>query len=220
MSGLGRYFVALAVATIVLAGVGQVGAEILQVNDFGGVFDRISVSEDGRQFTLEEGKITTTFPDTLPEQLEILDVTVDLTGYDDLGSDDLQGGTVGIVGGSLTIRNPSNMTEASLGVTSATLTQVLNSPIGIGFASLVLNLSSSNLKTADDKTINLGVIQAAISLQGLQVTTDGTDGTASAPVPASASISAIPEPSTFLLGLLAVVGCGGYCWRRRGRRFS
>jgi hypothetical protein len=150
----------------------------------------------------------------LPEQLTISDVIVDLAGYDSLS-----GGTVSIVGGNLIINNPSNSSSASLAVNSATLTQILNAPIGVGYMSLDLSLSSSGLTTVSGDTINLNAVQSIITMNGLKVTTDGSNGTAQAGMLASASISAmVPEPSTLVLGLLGVICCGGYCWRGRRRR--
>jgi hypothetical protein len=206
---------ALAAVAIALAGVGRAEGEVLDVFEFSGTFDTIDVPGDGSTFELLGGRITVTAPDTLPEQLTISDLVVDLTGYDDLN-----GGAVSIVGGSLVINNPSSGTSASLAVDSATLTQVLNAPIGVGYMYLGLSLSSSDLKTVGGDTINLNVVQSIITMNGLRITTDGSNGTAHGGTPASASISAIiPEPSTLVLGLLGVIGCGGYCccWRARRR---
>jgi len=201
----------LAAMAILLAGVGRAEAEILNVYEFSGTFDKIDVPGDGSTFRLLGGRITVTAPDTLPEQLTISDIIVDLTGYDDLN-----GASVAIVGDSLVINNPSSGTSASLAVDSATLTQVLNAPIGIGYMCLGLSLSSSDLKTVAGDTINLNVVQSVITMNGLRITTDGSNGTAHGGTPASASISAVvPEPSTLVLGLLGFIGCSGYCWCRR-----
>lgn len=208
----------LAVVAILLAGVGRVGAETIDIYAFSGTFDDIDVLDAGSKFRLLDGDITVTEPGTLeyPDHLTISDVTVDLTGYGDLDGDE-----VAVLGGSLVINNSANGTSASLAVDSATLTQVLNSPIGIGYMSLCLDLSSSNLKTHDDKkTINLDVVDSVITINGLRITTDGTSGTASLGTrpSASASISAlVPEPSALVLALFAVAGCSGFCWRRRVR---
>jgi hypothetical protein len=211
MKRLAPCTVVLAAMAIVLAGVGRVEAEVLDVSEFSGTFDAIDVPGDGSTFELLGGRITITAPDVLPEQLTISDIIVDLSGYDDLN-----GGSVAIVGGSLVINNPFSGTSASLTVDSATLTQVLNAPIGVGYMCLGLSLSSSDLETADGDTINLNVVESIITMNGLRITTDGSNGTAHGSTPASASISAvIPEPSTFLLGLLSVIGCSGYCWCRR-----
>jgi hypothetical protein len=216
MKRLAPYAAVLAAMAIVLAGVGRAEAEILDVYEFSGTFDQVDVPGDGSTFELLGGKITLTAPDSLPEQLTISDILVDLTGYDDLN-----GGPVGIVGDSLIINNPSSATSASLAVDSATLTQVLNSPIGVGYMCLGLSLSSSGLKTVAGDTINLNVAQSVITMNGLRITTDGSNGTAQEGTLASASISAIiPEPSTLVLGLLGVIGCSGYCWCRRARRLS
>lgn len=213
MKRQGRCTVVLAVVAIVLAGVGQLRAETLDVFEFGGTFDQIDVPGDGSTFVLQGGRITATLPDALPEQLTIADVTVDLTGYDTLS-----GGNVSIVGGNLVINNPSSGTSASLAVSSATLTQVLNAPIGVGFIELGLSLFSSGLETLAGDPINLNVADSVITMNGLVVTTDGSNGTASLGTLSSASISAVPEPSTLVLAICALAGCGGYGWRRRNRR--
>lgn len=220
MKRVARGAVVLAVVAILLAGVGRVEAETINIYAFSGTFDDVEVLDAGSRFQLLNGNITVTEPGILPpDYLTISDVIVDLSGYGDLN-----GGEVTVVGGSLIINNSANDTSASLAVDSATLTQVLNSPIGIGYMSLCLDLSSSNLETDDDppKTINLDVVDAVITINGLRITTNGSSGTASlGPRPsASASISAlVPEPSTLVLALFAVVGCSGFCWRRRARLF-
>lgn len=216
MKRLVRCTVVLAAVAILFVGVGRAGAETLLVNEFSGTFDEIGVPGDGSTFELLGGTITATSPDTLPETLTIDTVTVDLTGYDNL-----DGGTVVIVGDELKIWNLASGTSAVLSVSSATLTQVLNSPIGVGFMELELTLSSSDLKTYDgDKTINLSVVDSVITMNGLQVTTNGSNGTASLGSLSSASITAVPEPSTLLLGLFAALGLVGYCRGRCGGRIS
>ena len=218
MKRLGRRGVILAAVAILLAGVGRAEAETINIYAFSGTFDEIDVLDAGGRFQLLNGNITVTEPGSLvaPDHLTISDVTVDLTGYGDLN-----GGNVTIVDDRLTINNSANNTSAELAVDSATLTQVFNSPIGIGYMSLRLGLSSSNLETADgEKTINLDVVDAVITINGLQITTHEGNGTASlgSRPSASASISAlVPEPSTLVLALFAVVGCSGFCWRRRAR---
>jgi len=220
MKRVTRGAVVLAVVAILLAGVGRAEAETINIYAFSGTFDDIDVLDAGSSFQLLNGNISVTEPGTLvdPDHLTISDVTVDLTGYGDLN-----GGEVTVVGDSLIINNSANGTSASLAVDSAILTQVLNSPIGIGYMSLCLDLSSSNLETDDETTINLDVIDAVITINGLRITTDGYNGTASLGThpSASASISAlVPEPSTLVLALFAVVGCSGFCWRRRARLSS
>jgi hypothetical protein len=216
MKCLARRAVVLTVVVVMLAAVGRAKAETLNIFGFSGTFDEIQVLDGGSRFQLCDGEITLTAPDTLPppEKLTISDVIVDLTGFDDLN-----GGNVTIVDDELIINNLSSGTSAHLAVNSATLTQVLNSPIGVGYVSLSLGLSSSDLETDAGETINLDVVDAIVTMNGLKITTDGSNGTANLSTysKASASISAmVPEPSTFVLGLLAVVGCGGFCWRRRG----
>lgn len=220
-----RLLTALATVSILLAALGQARADMmdpdeLNITEFSGTFDSIDVPGDGSTFELLDGRITLTAPDTLPdgEQLTIVDVTVDLTGYDDL-----DGGDVGIVGGSVIIENPASDTNASLAVNSATLTQVLNSPIGVGFLSLRLGLLGSGLTTGEGDTINLDVRESVITFNGIEVTlennSDGTNGKATLGTLTSASISAvIPEPSTLVLGLMTAVGLAGYGWRRRRSR--
>lgn len=220
MKRVARGAVVLAVVAILLAGVGRAEAETINIYAFSGTFDDIDVLDAGSRFQLLNGDITVTQPGTLvaPDHLTISDVIVDLTDYGDL-----DGGNVTVVDDRLTINNSANGTSAELAVDSATLTQVLNSPIGIGYMSLCLDLSSSHLETAvGNKTINLDVVDAVITINGLRITTNGSSGTASlgSRPSASASISAlVPEPSTLVLALFAVGGLSGFCWRRRARLF-
>lgn len=218
MNRLGRRIVILAAVAILLAGVGRAEAETLLINQFAGTFDQISLLDGGSSFKLLGGRITVTAPaDPLPEQLTIEDLVVDLTGYG------FNGAEVGI--DSLVVKNPSNDTSASFAVDSAYLTQWLpNSPIGAGYISLTLSPLISTLKTdAGNETIDLDVVDSVITFNGLEVTpSQQGNGTASLGTfsSASASITAlVPEPSTLVLALFAVVGCSGFCWRRRARLF-
>jgi hypothetical protein len=199
------YAILLAAAVTVFAGMHRAGAETLYIHEFAGVFDEVAIPGDGTTFQLLGGTITHTAPDTLPEQLTIGNVTVDLSGYDDL-----DGGSVTVLGNQLTVSNPLSGTSAQLAVDSATLTQVLNDPIGVGYVMLDLSTSASDLQTLGGDTINLQVFQSVVSINGLVITTDGSNGTATLDTLASASISAVPEPSALLLALLAAVSWCGY----------
>ncbi len=221
MNRLTYYALLLAAASFIVAGPGWAQAETIDINEFSGTFDEIQVLDAGSRFKLLDGAITVTQPDSMPagEQLTISDVIVDLSGYDDLN-----GGSVSVLGDSLTINNATSGTSANLTVDWATLTQVLNPPvfpIGMGYVSLALSLSSSDLETGAGDTINLNVADAVVTMNGLQITTDGSNGTATLGTASSASISAaVPEPSTLWLTLLVAVGVGGYGWRRRSRACS
>ena len=189
------------VVVMVVCAVSASALPVLTIDEFSGVFGSIDVAGDGGSFTLQGGALTVTAPDSVFD-LTVAPVTVDLAGYDSLA-----GGAISILGGAISIENNVSGTAAHYEVHDPTLTQVLNTPIGIGYIAFAnWTLISSDLTTGLAEPIEVpDTLQAAISINGLTVTTDGQDGTASAPFPASASITAFtPEPS--VLSLVAVAG--------------
>ena len=130
----------------------------------------------------------------------MFDIGVDLTGYTASGDGVL------VDGSTVTIANLVNATFAMFNVDSATLTQILIDPIGIGYMTLDLTQNTNNLTTDTGDAIVLpSTMQMFITYNGLAIETDGSDGTASLNGFGSASFSAIPEPATFALLLGGLV---------------
>ena len=197
---------------IVLAAATNARADLL-VNQFAAVFGTVDVNaSDLKQFTLDDGIITLTLDDSV-SGMTIDPLTFDLTGYaGPLGA----ANPIGVVGDALTIRLGS--TIAQYDVVSAALTQLLNSPIAIGFIEMELTLDSSNLAVGGENVIVPTTLEGSFSLNGLRVTVVQEGGQPCGHVQsgtaASASLTAIPEPGTCTLlgvGLMFV----GLVARRR-----
>ncbi len=182
----------------ILAIASNAGADLI-INEISGTFGAIGLdSGDSAYFELAQGEVSQ--PGT-GGALVVYDIAVDLTGYSAIGDD------VTVIGGTVTIENSDNATTAVFSVSSASLTQILISPLGIGYMELDLSWSSSNLTYSGEAVVLPSAMQMVISYNGLAIETDGTDGTASLNGLGSASFSAIPEPATFalLLGGLVLV---------------
>lgn len=203
--------VSLVALTIALVST-QAQAATVNVNQFSAVFPTVSAS--GIQFTLTD-EITSTAPGTAVG-LSVDPITVDLTGWNPagLGISD----TVSIVGGQITLSGSSG--SATYDVASASLTQILNNPISVGYIELSLNnLVNSSLKDGNGDDVALAsALTTTITINGLKVTTNGINGNASIPTLSTASLTAVPEPSSIVLGVLGFGGLGLVTWRRRGRK--
>lgn len=173
----------------------------LVVNEISGTFGRIGLDPgNAAYFELTQGAITQTAEDNVGG-LVLADIGVDLTGYTQSGDN------VMISGGTVTILNPTNSTTALFNVDSASLTQVLTGPVGIGYMSLDLTLTENNLIVAAGNVLLPSTFQAVITYNGLVVDSDGVNVIAGLNASGSASFSAIPEPTAFalLLGGVALL---------------
>lgn len=217
MSSFGmRLRTAAALAAFVL--VALVGsrsqAAIISVDEFAAVFPTVSAA--GSQFTLSDDDITDTSPDSAVG-LSIDPITVDLTGWNPapgLGTAD----AVGIVGGKITLTGSAG--SATYDVAAATLTQIINNPIAVGYMQLSLNnLVNNGLQDGNgDDVVLASSMMTTISINGLKVTTNGVNGNATVPSLSTASLTAVPEPSTAVLGALSLLGLGVFCGCGKARR--
>ncbi len=186
----------------ILAIASNAGAALI-VNEISGTFGAIELdSGDSAYFELTQGAVS---QPAAGGSLVVFDTGVDLTGYT------ASGDSVLVDGSTVTIANVTDAKFATFNVDSATLTQILIDPIGIGYMTLDLTLTSNTLTDAGDPIVLPSAMQMLITYNGLAVETDGSDGTASLSMLGSASFSAIPEPATFVLLL------GGFVLLRRLR---
>ena len=188
---------ALIVVLSILAIASNAGA-VLIVNEISGNFGSIGLNPvGGADFELTQGAVS---QPAAGGSLVVFDIAVDLTGYTASGDSAL------VDGSTVIIANLTNATSAVFNVDSATLTQILIDPLGIGFMTLDLTQNANNLTTDTDEPIVLpSAMQMFIIYNGLVVETDGSDGIASLNTLRSASFSAIPEPATFALLLGGLV---------------
>ena len=176
---------------------------VLLVNELSGSFGIIGLDPgNGAWFELTSGVVSQTAEDDIAG-LVLADVGVDLTGWITSGDSVLMDGS------TLTIQNPATATSAIFNVVSATLTQILTEPIGIGYMTLDLTQASNSLthevQGIFQDILMPSTLQAVITYTGLVIEADNNKGTARLNALGSASFSAIPEPATFalLLGGLA-----------------
>ncbi|RKY05312.1 MAG: hypothetical protein DRP66_10680 [Planctomycetota bacterium] len=172
------------------------------VNEISGTFGAIGLdSGDPASFELTGGTVS---QPAAGGSLEILDIGVDLTGYASSGD------SVLVDGSTVAIWNPTNGTIATFDVDSATLTQILIDPLGIGYMELDLTRNINNLATdADDPIVLPLTMQMLITYNGLAIETDGSNGIAGLNMYGSASFSAVPEPASLALLL------GGFVFLRK-----
>lgn len=174
----------------------------LIINEFAATFGSIQVNTaDLKQFSLNDGLITLTTGDNV-SGMTIDPIEFDLTGYaGPLGTPN----PVAVIDDTITIRLESTL--ASYEVVSAEMTQLLNTPIAIGFIDLILELDTSNLAVGGEDILVPPMLTSAITLNGLKVTVveepgGQKNGNARLGSVASASLTAIPEPTTCtLLGI-------------------
>ncbi len=160
------------------------------VNELSGTFGAIELDfGNPAYFQLAGGVVSQTATDILMG-LTIAPLGVDLTGF-------TNGGIVAIADGTVTIENTATSTSAVFTVNSATLTQLLSSPVGLGYMQLDLSRLNNNLTYLGDPVTLPSTLQMVISYNGLVA--DDTTGTASLISIGSASFSAVPEPATLVL---------------------
>lgn len=208
-----KWALLVVVAVLSLSGLAQ--ADLI-VNEFGGTFGRVTVNAaDLKQFTLADGMITLTLSDDV-DGMTFDGITFDLTGYaGPLGVSN----PVNVVDDTVTIRLESTM--AKYDVVSADLTQLLNSPIAVGFIELELALNSNNLAVGGQNVIMPSTLSSVVTINGLKVTVVEQGGQKNGRVQvggvASASLTAIPEPTTCTMaGIgLMIFGLGLLRGRRR-----
>ena len=201
--------VAATVTLLLFAFASNAGAMLmvddLVVNELSGTFGVIGLDlGNAAYFELTQSAITQTAGDNI-SGLVLAKIGVDLTGYT------ANGGSVAISGGAVTILNPANSTSAVFNVDSASLTQLLTGPVGIGYMTLDLTLTDNNLIAAAGNVLLPSTMQAFITYTGLVIDNGAVDGTASLNALGSASFSAIPEPTAFALLL------GGLAFLRKRR---
>jgi len=191
--------IAASIIVLSLLAIASNAGATLIVDEISGGFGIIGLEPDG--FDLSEGSISGSSQDNITG-LTLADIEVDLTGWT------ASGGDITIIGETVTIANPGNATTAVFDVTSASLTQILVSPFGIGYMELGLTMNTNDLAIGADAVDLPSAMQMVISYNGLAIESDGADGTASMNATtgsASFSASAIPEPASLalLLGGLA-----------------
>jgi len=194
---------------------GSARAELV-VNEFAGTFGEIKVNAaDLKKFSLDEGLITFSAADNVPG-MKFDSIVFDLTGYaGPLGITN----PIAVVDDTVTIRLESTM--AKYDVVSAKLTQLLNSPIAVGFIELEMALQTSDLALGGESVLVPSTLSSMITINGLRITVveqgGQKHGNAQVRNVASASITAIPEPTTFTLAGFGMLIVGlGLLGRRRG----
>ena len=166
---------------------------VLNVDEISGGFGIIGLEPGG--FGLSGGSISQSAQGDIAG-LGLVNIAVDVTGWT------ANGDNVAVVGGTVTIVNAGNITTAVFDVTSASLTQILVSPSGVGLMELDLSWLNSDL-TYLGQTVDLpSAMQMVISYNGLVV----DNGTASMNgTTGSASFLAIPEPASMAMLLAGLV---------------
>ena len=191
---------ALAAPIIVLSilAIASNAGAALNVDEISGGFGIIGLEPGG--FGLSGGSISQSAQGDITG-LGLVNIAVDVTGWT------TNGDNVAVVGGTVTIINSGNITTAVFDVTSASLTQILADPFGIGYMELGLTLNTNDLAIGADAVVLPSAMQMGISYNGLVV----DDGTASLNALGSASFSAsaIPEPASLALFL------GGFVFLRK-----
>jgi len=174
--------------------------------DIGGIFG--DINNGGRTVSFEVGVVTSSddFPGLLSTTPNVNDVEIDMTGFN------VNGGPV-IVSDDIVIAGGAGL--ATFSVSNAKLTQILTTPIAIGHIVADIELISNT--TGIDLSEFAAGSSLAITYNGLSISSDGTNGSADVSGAASASftLSAVPEPSTFVLTTLGLLGVLGFARRRR-----
>ncbi len=174
--------------------------------DIGGIFG--DINNGGSTVSFEVGVVTSSddFPGLLSTTPNVNDVEIDMTGFN------VNGGPV-IVSDDIVIAGGAGL--ATFSVSNAKLTQILTTPIAIGHIVADIELISNT--TGIDLSEFAAGSSLAITYNGLSISSDGTNGSADVSGAASASftLSAVPEPSTFVLTTLGLLGVLGFARRRR-----
>ena len=168
---------------------------VLIVNELSGSF-LIADPAGGSYFELNNGIVLQTDQGNIAG-LVLADIVVDVTGWT------ANGDNVMVTGGTVTFANSANGTTAVFNLSSPRLTQLLISPIGIGYMELDLTPNANNdLAIGTDAVVLPSAMQMVISYNGLVV----GNGTASlSGITGSASFLAIPEPASMALLLAGFV---------------
>lgn len=183
------------VSTIVLSILtisSNAGATLI-VDEISGGFGNIGLEPGG--FCLFGGSISQSAQGDIAG-LGLVNIAVDVTGWT------TNGDNVAVVGGTVTIINSGNITTTVFDVTSASLTQILVSPFGVGLMELDLSWLNSDL-TYLGQTVDLpSAMQMVISYNGLVVDNETASLNATT---GSASFLAIPEPASMAILLAGLV---------------
>ena len=190
MTGSRNAAITASVIVLSILAIASNAGAVLVVNELSGTFGAIELDfGNPAYFQLTDGVVSQTATDILMG-LTIAPLGVDLTGF-------TNGGIVAIADGTVTIENTATSTSAVFTVNSATLTQLLSSPVGLGYMQLDLSRLNNNLTYLGDPVTLPSTLQMVISYNGLVA--DDTTGTASLISIGSASFSAVPEPATLVL---------------------
>ncbi len=192
MKALRNLTIVSTIVLFILAFASNAGANLI-VNEISGGFGTIGLDPGG--FGLYDGSISQSAQDDIAG-FGLVNIAVDVTGWN------ANGDNVAVVGGTVTIVNSGNITTTVFNVSSANLTQILTSPIGIGYMELDLSWLSSNLTYLSEPVDLPSAMHMVISYNGLVVENETASLNATT---ASASFSAIPEPASLALILAGLV---------------
>ncbi len=210
------------------------------VNGFGGTFGAVEQGTTQAVFVLKDGEVSVSYPDDIESfaelKVNISDLTVDVGSWNESDPSirvTTDGSPVMLITAKMVFPgNPVDVVidvgEIMFDVIDPTLTQFLTDPIGGGFIQSELAVSgpqtSTGIFSAEglyvsplDQTlqVNIGGIEdMLLSYIGVAV----TPGLADVGFVATASVTAVPEPSAFLLGLFAMLGLGVHGIRCRSRK--
>ena len=204
------FAVALAAAAIALVGLSQASAATLNILEFAGAHGAVIPGDNAQEFDIVLGTVTLS-DDVIGVGLAIDPITVDVTDFD------TNPGTIDLT--PLTISGFDDGKTAILMPTGEKLTTV-GPFFGIGAG--VIQAAVSEIVLPDGplaiggQSVSLSISAFVLTFQGAVVQTNGADpGTVTFGPLSTASVTAVPEPASATLGLVAALGLVGYCRRRR-----